>query len=172
MKATHLDAEQRYSNLRKLTVNAAQKKLNKVSEYSEITLSCIDGKALKMAKWWESSPDRQVDWDWIDGYSAFKFRYPKRFELAIWHRGQLVSLSMGRPTYYGTSMRLDFIEANPDVKGIRVFPATLFTMITYAELLGAREIRVINPINSEVKNYYESFGLKYFAKGDYLFMRL
>lgn len=69
-------------------------------------------------------------------------------------------------------MRLDFIEANPEISGPRVFPATLFTMITYAELLGATEIRVMKPINSDVRNYYQSFGLTYVSKGDYLFMRL
>ncbi|WP_238105792.1 hypothetical protein [Vibrio cincinnatiensis] len=69
-------------------------------------------------------------------------------------------------------MRLDFIEANPDNSGPRVFPATLFTMITYAELLGANEIRVMKPINDDVKKYYQSFGLTYVTKGDYLYMRL
>lgn len=172
MKATHLDAEQRYSQVRLNTVKAAQIKLNKIAEYKSIELKCIDSKVAKMAKWWANSEKRQVDWDWVEGYSAFKFRYPKRFELLVWSKGELLSLSLGRPTYYGSSMRLDFIEANPEISGPRVFPATLFTMITYAELLGATEIRVMKPINSDVRNYYQSFGLTYVSKGDYLFMRL
>ncbi|EGR1737541.1 hypothetical protein WKI44_23000 [Vibrio alginolyticus] len=172
MKSTHLDAEQRYSQVRMNTIKAAQVKLNKTSEYKDIELKCIDGKALKLARWWSNSTKRKVDWDWIEGYAAFKFRYPKRFELAIWSKGELLSLSLGRPTYYGNSMRLDFIEANPDISGTRVFPATLFTMITYAELLGATEVRVMKPINDDVKKYYQSFGLTYVVKGDYLYMRL
>ncbi|MBE4350491.1 hypothetical protein HJ059_23910 [Vibrio parahaemolyticus] len=172
MKSTHLDVEQRYSQVRMNTIKAAQVKLNKTSEYKDIELKCIDGKALKLARWWSNSTKRKVDWDWIEGYAAFKFRYPKRFELAIWLKGELLSLSLGRPTYYGSSMRLDFIEANPDISGTRVFPATLFTMITYAELLGATEVRVMKPINDDVKKYYQSFGLTYVVKGDYLYMRL
>ncbi len=45
-------------------------------------------------------------------------------------------------------------------------------MITYAELLGATEVRVMKPINDDVKKYYQSFGLTYVVKGDYLYMRL
>ena len=84
-----------------------------------------------------------------------------------------ISLTLGRPTYYGTALRLDFIEANPEKpKDIAVFPIVLFAMIVYAEALGANEIRVIEPINQDVKRYYESSGLTYVAKGDYLYIRL
>ena len=48
MISTHLDAEQRYSQVRMNTIKAAQVKLNKTSEYKDIELKCIDGKALKI----------------------------------------------------------------------------------------------------------------------------
>jgi len=45
-------------------------------------------------------------------------------------------------------------------------------MATYAKALGASQLRIMNPINADVKNYYEKFGLTYVAKGDYLYTRL
>lgn len=45
-------------------------------------------------------------------------------------------------------------------------------MVGYAEALGADELRVMNPINADVKRYYERFGLVYVARGDYLYIRL
>jgi len=173
MRATHLDAEKRYDDIRKMTINAAQRRLLQRADYANIKLSAIDNKSLLASKAWNLSSKRQLDWDWIDGYSAFRFRYPKRFELAVWHKGTLMSLTLGRPTYYGTALRLDFIEANPEKpKDIAVFPIVLFAMIVYAEALGANELRVMKPINQNVKRYYESSGLTYVAKGDYLYIRL
>jgi len=45
-------------------------------------------------------------------------------------------------------------------------------MTIYAEALGANELRVMNPINEDVKNYYQNFGLVYVPKGDYFFTNL
>lgn len=173
MLATHLEAENRYDSIRKITIAAAQRKLAQRPEYADFVLETFSGKALIASQSWRRSAKRRVDWDWIDGYSSFKFRYPKRFELAVWHKKSLISLTLGRPTYNGTALRLDFIEANPDNPGdIRVFPVVLLAMMVYAEALGAAELRVMKPINEEVKKYYESVGLIYVEKGDYLYMRL
>lgn len=173
MLATHINAERRYDKIRKITLHAAQQKLKLRADYTHIRLKSLDYKALVASKAWRQSSNRLVDWDWIDGYSAFKFRYPKRFELAIWHKHALVSLALGRPTYNGSALRLDFIEVNPDnFEELKVFPIALFAMMTYAEALGAIELRVMKPINDTVKKYYESSGLTYVSKGDYLYMRL
>jgi hypothetical protein len=173
MLATHIDAERRYDEIRKLTINAAQQKLKQRPDYAHILLKTFDNKALAASKVWGKSTHRRVNWDWIEGYSAFKFRYPKRFELAIWNKGTLASLALGRPTYNGSALRLDFIEANPEnTDDVKVFPIALFVMMTYAEALGATELRVMKPINDTVKQYYEASGLIYVSKGDYLYMRL
>jgi len=173
MLATHLDAEKRYTMIRKSTLEVSQRKLSSRSEYASLKLKLIDIDALNMAKKWAKSSMRRVNWEWVEGYSVLKFRYPKRFELAIWVGRELISLTMGRPTYNGTALRLDFIEASPEKpKGLKVVPAVLFVMITYAEALGASQIRVMNPINDAVKKYYESIGLVYVAEEDYLYLRL
>jgi len=173
MLSTHIDAEKRYHSIRSETLRQAQKKLSARSEYTDLILRTFDSRALSISKTWEKSRDRWVDWDWLDGYSAFKFRYPKRFELAVWHKNTLASLTLGRPTYRGTALRLDFIEASPlDKVEFSVFPVTLVAMTAYAKALGATSIRVMNPINDEVKRYYESMGLVYVTSGDYLYTRV
>lgn len=78
---------------------------------------------------------------------------------------------MGRPTFYGSAMRLDIIEASPSDTGDRpsIFESVLVAYGIYARLINAKQIRIMNPVNDEVKSYYESFGYVYRFKGDYLF---
>lgn len=168
MLATHMDAEQRYEELRKLALEYAQEG---VSANRNLRFKLITSDALNAAKSWNSSAMRQVDWDWVEGYAAFKFRYPKRFEVALWQNSGLITLSMGRPTYNGSALRLDFVEARPRDLGERqsVFDEVLVAYGIYARLVNARQIRIMHPINNEVKAYYSSFGYTYVAKHDYLF---
>lgn len=168
MLATHMDAERRYDALRRASLRAIASQLGSTKS---LELRLIDQKALSKASGWSLLPGRKVDWEW-NNYYDFKLRYPKRFELALWHRSDLVSLSLGRPTYNATGLRLDFIEKNPRVEDIKVFQITLAAMNVYADALGATELRIMNPINDEVKKYYERFGLTYVSKGDYLVARI
>jgi len=169
MLVSHLDAENRYHALRQLAISTIAGQL---PAGSGATLRLIDDAALKASQVWESSKTRLVDWDWFAYYPSFKYRHPKRFELAVWAGPTLISLSLGRPTYNATALRLDFIEASPEQRSSKAFPIVIAAMATYAEALGAQEIRVMHPINDEVKNYYARFGLTYVAQGDYLYTRL
>ncbi len=172
MLATHRDAEDRYTKIRQAVLNEINKDLRQ-NNGTDLTAKLIDQTALSQSKNWELSKRRRVDWEWVDGYSAFRYRHPKRFEMALWNGLTLISLSLGRPTYNGTKLRLDFIEGNPDKpKSIKVFEYTFLAMAGYAQALGADELRVMNPINAAVKHYYESFGLVYVTRGDYLYIRL
>jgi hypothetical protein len=70
-------------------------------------------------------------------------------------------------------LRLNFIEGNPDKPdGMKVFEYTFLAMAGYAQVLGAEELRIMNPINADVRRYYQTFGLTYVAKDDYLYIRL
>ncbi len=166
MLATHLDAERRYNDLRLVAYETAQ-----MGAAPGVRFTGITADALTSARSWASSPIRQVAWDWFDGYSAFRFRYPKRFELALWSANRLMALSLGRPTYNGNHLRLDLVEAQPRDLGPRppVLPDILVAYIIYARLMDARQIRIMHPINEDVTRYYESFGYRYIASGDYLF---
>ena len=172
MQATHWDAENRYSKLRQAVIDEVNKELA-IDKRQRVKASLINHSALKQSESWKLSPNRMVDWDWVEGYNTFKYRNPKRFELALWHGKSLVSLSLGRPTYRGSKMRLDFLEGNPDKpKDVKVFEPNLIALIAYADILDADEVRLMNPINDIVRSYYEKFGFQYVTKGDYLFLRL
>ena len=169
MRLTHSDAEKRYEAIR---TAALQSTMTKLPVIPGLALRLIDGEALRASQEWRFTGARRVHWDWLDGYGSFRYRYPKRFELAIWNGDQLISLTLGRPTYHGAGLRLDFIEANQDSNRIRVLPIVMVALTTYAEALGANEIRIMNPINDAVKAYYEKAGLVYVKNGDYLYTRL
>lgn len=172
MQNTHKNAEERYTILRKAVLDELNKDFYS-SNRRNLKAKLIDPFALVQSERWNLSSKRKVDWDWVRGYSSFKFRHPKRFEMALWHNNILASLSLGRPTYQGTKLRLDFIEGNPDKPGdVKVFEPTFLAMVGYAQVLGASELRVMNPINGEVRNYYERFGFAYVSKDDYLFIKL
>ncbi len=170
MLATHIEAEQRYTKLREIALKTAQRTIN-YSGKENISVTTITQAALIASKQWAQSHARQVDWNWIEGYSAFKFQYPKRFEIALWETNKLIGLSMGRPTYHGTALRLDVVEASPPDLGDRppIFDMILVAYGIYARFINASEIRIMNPINDDVKQYYESFGYTYVAKKDYLY---
>jgi hypothetical protein len=170
MLATHLEAEQRYGILRNNALRASEQELR--LEYPELRLTTIDSAALQASRAWSELPGRRVNWDWRASMPAFRFRYPKRFEVAVWYRRQLNCLSIGRPTYAGTALRLDFIEGSPAKREIAVFEVVLVAMFTYAKLLGADEIRVMHPLNDVVRNYYVLHDFSYVSQGDYLFRRL
>ena len=170
MLATHIDAENRYSILRREALNAASEILEN-SRSSRIKLTEISHHALTLSKVWKTSSKRIKDWDWVEGYAVFKFRYPKRFEMALWDSEKLIGLSMGRPTYQGTALRLDVVEASPSDLGERpnIFEAVLLGYGIYARLINAKQIRIMNPVSDKVREYYERYNYKYIAGGDYLF---
>ncbi len=170
MLATHIDAEQRYDELRKLALEYAQEGLSPQNKHN-LKFKLITAEALSATKLWEKSASRAVNWDWFEGYSAFKFRYPKRFEVALWQNNSLISLSMGRPTYHGSALRLDFVEARPRTLGDRppVFDEILIAYGIYARMINAKQIRIMHPINNDVRAYYETFGYTYIANQDYLY---
>jgi hypothetical protein len=173
MLATHLDAERRYSTLRREALNAATEILINRNG-PDIRLTEINAIALNATKEWSHSRARIKNWDWVEGYSVFKFRYPKRFEMALWESKKLIGLSMGRPTYHGTALRLDVVEASPSDLGDRptIFDSVLLGYGIYARLINAKQIRIMNPVNEQVKSYYEKYNYNYVAAGDYLYKEI
>lgn len=169
MKASHQFSEDKYANARNKARAIAFEQLPE-SLQEACSLREIDGAALVQCKRWALDPTRRVDWSWGTGIRQYAFRHPKRFELAIWYRSLLCGLSLGRPTWSGSRLRLDFIEAAPVNTPLtgHIFIITLKAAEAYADIIGAQEIRVMHPINSRVRNYYESFGFTYVGgKQDY-----
>lgn len=173
MQATHKDAEQRYHELRCLALQAAERNLPSLPPYHNVTLRVFDARALAASKTWSTAASRRVDWLWFGHYASFRFRHPKRFEMAAW-RGDIVQgLALGRPTYNGGALRLDVVEASPfRAKDFKLFPVSFVALSAYAALLGVDSLRIMHPVNEAVRQYYASFGMLYVARGDYMYLPL
>lgn len=161
MKPSHHQTEAKYKDIRSIAMEAVQKRLP-YADRPKIKLSKIDHQALTEVNSWESL-NRSVQWPWETGYHEYSAQNPKRFELAIWHDKTLCSLSLGRPNASGSRLRLEFTEARPlenPLKG-RIMPIVLSVAEVYGGLLGADEVRLIDPIDQKLVDYYSSFGYEY-----------
>ena len=169
MSRSHAETERRYDTLRNLALEMAQKGLS-----SEFKLTQITPDALFATKNWEKASGRIYDWEWLPNYNHHRSRYPKRFEVALWENGNLIALSMGRPTYFKSGLRLDVVEGMPKSLGPRssVTGKVLIAYEVYAGLIGADHVRIMNPVNMDVRLYYERQGYTYNHKGDYLYKGL
>lgn len=80
--------------------------------------------------------------------------------MSVWFGNTLCSLSLGRPTYKGTEMRLDFIERCPKncPHAGEMFRVSLLAYETYATFIGANKIRIMQPMNEKLVKYYMSYG--------------
>lgn len=156
MKASHKIAEEKYRNIRTISYEITMEELP-YQDKNSILLSEITDSAIFSFNSLSRNLERKVDWDWKFGAQMYRNRYPNRFELAIWHNNTVCGLSLGRPSYNGTRVRLDFIErvlgANP-LKG-RVTPIAVTAYEVYARLIGASQVRIIKPAE-ELIMYYSS----------------
>lgn len=162
MLATHAKAEDRYESFRRMAREAIHKELP-YSDRANIKLTQISSKALIYSKTWSTDTRRKISWPWAEDYKNYAFRHPNRFELATWYGNTLASLSLGKPSYAGSRLRLEFIEANPSgtlLKG-RIVPITISVAELYANIIGASELRIIDPIDKKLIEYYSSFGYRY-----------
>jgi len=168
MQASHLSTENKYHELRSSSRLVAKNSLPlNLSEM--VGLKSVDSIALVHAKRWEDSLSRNDDanWSWSEGFRKYAYRHPKRFDLAIWYaNSQLCGLSLGKPTFSGSRLRLDILEGSPDwhpLKG-KIVELTVLAAKTYAASIGADQVRIMRPLNSELIKYYEGHGFT-FKKG-------
>jgi hypothetical protein len=161
------ELEQRYNRLRLDALNSA----NQVFDDPDIRLTLVDHATYAAFRQWDRQPNRIKDWDWPSTLMEWKLRFPKRFEAAAWKSNKLAGLSLGRPTYAGTGLRLDYIEKAP-VTEIRLVETMLVALTTYATLLGANHLKIMHPVNEAVRDYYVSFGFTYIPGQDCCIRRL
>ena len=122
-------------------------------------LAGIDNAALAASKLWAEEPTRKVDWDWHFA-NRYTFRHPKAFDLAIWVGNKLCSLALGRPSYNSTFMRSDFVEKAPVncPFSSEMVPITILAYETYAKRIGAKQFRIVDPVNDKVLRSYLQHG--------------
>lgn len=124
-----------------------------------------------MGKYWFTSSRLGL------GCCAKKYRtHPKRFELSIWHKDfHLCSASIGRPTWGGGKLRLDYLESAPQgtpLDGL-ITDITIAVSAAYARTIGATQLRIMNPINDKVRSHYLSKpSFAYDKKGNFCYRDL
>lgn len=125
----------------------------------DLAISNITNRELASFKSWQYNPDRKVEWDWVFA-NRYCTVYPKALDMSVWFGNKLCSLSLGRPTYKGTEMRLDFIERTPDncPHAGEMFRISLLAYELYGELIGAKKLRIMEPMNKKLINHYTSYG--------------
>ncbi|WP_308366588.1 MULTISPECIES: hypothetical protein [unclassified Microbulbifer] len=161
------ELERHYNKLRLDALNSA----NQVFDDQSIRLKLVDNSTYAAFKQWDKQPGRIKDWDWPITLQEWKMKFPKRFEAAAWKDNKLAGLSLGRPTYAGTGLRLDYIEKAP-VTDIRLVETMLVALTAYSTLLGANHIKIMHPVNAAVRDYYVSFGFTYISGQDCCIRRL
>lgn len=150
------ELERRYGELRRQSIQMA----NQALRIPDTRVSLVDGTAYAAFQRWSNHPSRKVDWDWPGAWPSWKIHYPKRFECATWKGDRLIGFAMGRPTYQATGLRLDYIEKSPEASEPHL-DLTYLALYAYATLLGATYVKIMNPINKDVRDYYEQKGFKY-----------
>lgn len=162
-------ADRTYAQLREHSRTQAILKLP-LNLQEAVKLDDITGRTMAQLSRWEAHPDRRVMWSWQHWASRYAAIYPKRFELAIWFHSKLCSVSLGRPTWGAGKLRLDMIESSPEKTPLtgQTVQLTVLVAETYADIIGAEQIRIMNPINSKVRSHYEAMGFTYVGgKSDY-----
>ena len=158
MQATHLHTINKYDELRNKARELASKTLPQHLK-GKLRLDSVDYKAIAAFKVIDKTCDRLVNWDWTFS-SRYCVRYPKAFDLSVWYGNSLCSLTLGRPTYKGTAVRLDFIERfnHNSLFSSEMFPVSLLAYEAYGKVIGASQIRIMNPENEKLIKYYSSHG--------------
>lgn len=112
----------------------------------------------------DKSPSR-TEWKWVDAYTAYNRKsFFKRFDLGMRSGSNVVGLSYGLPTVSKSALKIDIIEATPyseHKKNTRIFEVISTAAQYYAILLGADEVRIMNPLSEQLTDYYCSFGYNY-----------
>ena len=72
----------------------------------------------------------------------------------------MCGLSIGKPTFCGDKMRLDVIERSPVhtlLKG-KVTDITVTAFLAYAGSIGAKQLRIMRPLNDDLVRLYQGHG--------------
>ncbi|WP_299580985.1 hypothetical protein [uncultured Microbulbifer sp.] len=161
------ELERRYAELRRQSIQMA----NEALDLPDTRLALVDSTSYAAFQQWENHPQRKVDWDWPSSWVSWKLKFPKRFESATWAGNRLVGFAMGRPTYHATGLRLDYIEKSPGA-GEAHLDLTYLALYAYATLLGATHVKIMHPINGDVRDYYEQKGFQYDPRSDSCIRRI
>ena len=152
---------QYYSELRQLLYKTVNQKY---LQFRATPISYSD--CLIADSWSNIQPQRRSDWHWKAEYHGYRRAF-KRFDIAFKQNQKLVSLSYGIPTAHSTGLKVNLIEATPFTKdklAVRGFELISYAAQAYAAMLGADEIRIMQPTSPRVCSYYCSMGYEYVSQ--------
>jgi hypothetical protein len=95
---------------------------------------------------WRDHPKRRVTWDWERLISDYRNRYD-RVEAAVWRRGRLCGLLLGKMSSARTVVSVNFVEADPDrMLAGRVLLIAAEVAVSFGVVYGSTVIRFTEPI--------------------------
>ena len=154
----HLKAEERYRNFREIAYEIA------MEEFPDVEIRGITfNDAVVIADNWkkyqgENSREERGDWEWVKEYPFYQNR-PNRFEVSL-SKGAFAALCYGQLSKHGTRVRLKPIESTPvrpSPLGIRALPVLSVVAATFANIVGASELWVLDP-HPGVQSLYREQG--------------
>lgn len=101
----------------------------------------------------------RAQWEWSRTFEVYQ-RRPNRFEISLWRAGILGGLCYGKTSRAGSRVRLDLIESSPirpSPLGGPFLPILAYAATSYAEIVGASEIWVMDPL-TELEGVYGRVG--------------
>lgn len=124
------------------------------------------GDAIQADKWRHIDTNKgRNNWSWESAYRLYRRKSGfKRFDLSVKSGANVTGLSYGEPSQAKTKLKIDIVEATPFKKhkqNTQIFDVISTAAQFYAVLLGADEVRIMNPLNDDLVNYYCSFGYDY-----------
>ncbi len=150
----------RYEMLRRL----AQISVMENAAIPHMKLTDITDKALRSHEQWVGAGRIPPNGGW--NWRAFMVTYrkvPARFELAIWHKDQLCGLSAGVPSKSKMILKIQLIEGTTEENPLagRIAPIATVCAEAYGVSIGADELRISEPANASLINYYSKLGFVY-----------
>jgi len=128
---------------------------------TEITLQ----DAISADRWTEEWKDskRVACWEWRGMYNEYQSNSGlKRFDLAFKVNGKLCALCYGVPTRTKMVLKIHALERKPENNPLqgKILTMILFAADAYANLIGAKELWICNPMNPVLVRKYEGVGFQ------------
>lgn len=154
---TFLETKQYYNELRKVLYDQLKEDFVGFN-FTPITFA----DAVQADAWKGKGRD---EWSWKAAYEVYQRKSSfKRFDLCIKHAGFVSGLTYGMPTQTKTKLKVDIIESTPfreHKNNQKIFEIISTAAQYYAVLLGADEVRIMNPLNDDLVKYYCSYGYEF-----------
>lgn len=183
LKPSYKEVKEKFEKVREISREVTYEQLapvlkNRVGQAilrGNIGLDGFTFEAQRKLKSWERHGLRRVAWDWEAATKSYR-THPKRFELSIWFKDlELSGASIGRPTWSGGKLRLDYIESHPlgtPLDGL-VTDISVAAGVVYANAIGASQLRIMNPVNTAVRDHYLSKpGFAFNERGNFCYRDL